>query len=190
MEDQTRPLDGTISKIPGKLDRLLCHCPILPKGVEDEILLIKHDIEEILAILSNLEDDHAIMVRCWRKEARELSYDMEDFIDQYEHADPGSLTFSIPRRMISQRLKRRTTLYMLREKLRRRLWMANKIREFSARVQELLQRHNPYNLGSIVGSTSRRCTGVRSASWHSTSCGDDNTLVGIVTLWTSLKSSS
>ncbi|KAF8661219.1 hypothetical protein HU200_057063 [Digitaria exilis] len=179
MEDQTRPLDGTISKIPGKLDRLLCLCPILPKGVEDEILLIKHDIEEILAILSNLEDDHAIMVRCWRKEARELSYDMEDFIDQYEHADPGSLTFSIPRRMITQRLKRRTTLYMLREKLRRRLWMANKIREFSARVQELLQRHNPYNLGSIVGSTSRRCTGVRSASWHSASCGDDNTLVGI-----------
>ncbi|KAF8711566.1 hypothetical protein HU200_029015 [Digitaria exilis] len=161
MEDQTRPLDGTISKIPGKLDRLLCHCPILPKGVEDEILLIKHDIEEILAILSNLEDDHAIMVRCWRKEARELSYDMEDFIDQYEHADPGSLTCSIPRRMITQRLKRRTTLYMLHEKLRRRLWMANKIREFSARVQELLQRHNLYNLGSIVGSTSRRCTGVR-----------------------------
>ncbi|XP_034580572.1 disease resistance protein RGA5 isoform X2 [Setaria viridis] len=179
MEDQTRPLDGTIWKLPGKLSRLLCHGCILPKGVENEIPLIKHDLEEILAILSNLDDDHAMMVRCWRKEVRELSYDIEDFINQYEHAKAGSWTGSIPRRKIIQRHNSRTTLYRLREKLRHRLWIANKIREFSVRSQEVLQRHSMYNLNSIAGSSSRRCAGAHFTSSHPTPCWDGNTPIGI-----------
>jgi hypothetical protein len=180
MEDQTRPLDGTIWNLPGKLSRLLCHGCILPKGVENEIPLIKHDLEEILAILSNLEGDHAMVVRCWRKEVRELSYDMEDFINQYEHAKvAGTWTGSICPRRIIQRHKSRTTLYRLREKLRHRLWIANKIREFSVRAQEVLQRHSMCNLDSIAGSSSRRRAGAHFTSSHHTPCWDGNTLVGI-----------
>ena len=41
-------------KIPGKLDRLLRHGCALPKGVADEIPLIKLDLEKIIAISSNL----------------------------------------------------------------------------------------------------------------------------------------
>ncbi|TVU04631.1 hypothetical protein EJB05_47757, partial [Eragrostis curvula] len=34
------------------------------------------------------------MVRCWTKEVRELWYDIDDFLDQYEHTARGSLTRS------------------------------------------------------------------------------------------------
>jgi len=115
MEAPTSPLDGTILKLPGKLDRLLRHGCALPKGVADEIPLIKLDLEKIIGISSNLqEDDHAMMVRCWRKEARELSYDMEDFLDQYEHAAAMNCARSIHGREITRRRKSKRSLPWIR----------------------------------------------------------------------------
>ncbi|KAK3129853.1 hypothetical protein QOZ80_6BG0485620 [Eleusine coracana subsp. coracana] len=109
-------------KLPGRLDELLQrYSHMLPNGAEDEIPLIKGDLEKIIAFLQKSEEDHAAaIVKCWTKEVRELSYDIEDFLDQ-------SKTPYLP------------------EKLRQRLWMANKIREFSERVQEALERHSMYN---------------------------------------------
>jgi hypothetical protein len=168
-------LDGTILKLPGMLDRLLHHGYTLPKGVADEIFLIKLDLNKIVAISSNLqEDDRAIMVRCWRKEVRELSYDMEDFVDQYEeHA--AAMTNGA--RKITRRRKSKSTLPWLGEKLRQRLWMSSKIRDFSVRVQEALERHKLYNLDAIAGSASTRCMDAY-PTWNSTPYGDDNTYVG------------
>ncbi|CAN6343633.1 unnamed protein product [Urochloa humidicola] len=176
----TNPLDGTIVNLPGKLDRLLSHGCALPKGVADEIPLIKHDVEEIMAISSNLEDDRAMMARCWRKEVRELSYDMEDFIDQYEHDAAVARARSIRGSKITQRRnKGKTNLPWIQEKLRQRLWTSNKIREFSMRVQEVLERHKLYNLDAIAGSASTRCTDAYSTSWSSTPYGEENAYVGI-----------
>ncbi|WVZ64474.1 hypothetical protein U9M48_013983, partial [Paspalum notatum var. saurae] len=185
MEPPTSPLDGTISKLPGKLDTLLrlCHGCLLPKGVEDEIPLIKGDLEKIVSILSNLQlqDDSAMMVRCWRKEVRELSYDMEDFVDEYEDAAARSWTTgSVPRRR--QRRSSKTVLPWLRQKLRQRLWMANKIREFSVRSQEALQRCSLNNLDAIVAgsaSSTRSTADTSSSSCNFTQCGGDNDYVGI-----------
>ncbi|CAN6352241.1 unnamed protein product [Urochloa humidicola] len=180
MEAPTSPLDGTIFKLPGKLDMLLRHGCALPKGVADEIPLFKHDLEEIMAISSNLEDDRAMMVRCWRKEVRELSYDMEDFVDQYEHAAAAARARSIRGSKITQRRnKSKTNLPWIREKLRQRLWMANKIREFSVRAQEILQRHSLYNLNAIAGSTGSRSTDAYSTSWSFTPYGEENAHAGI-----------
>ncbi|CAN6329719.1 unnamed protein product [Urochloa humidicola] len=180
MEAPTSPLDGTILKLPGKLDRLLHHGCALPKGVADEIPLIKHDLEKIMAISSNLEDDCAMMVRCWRKEVRELSYDTEDFVDQFEHA-AASVTrvISIRGRKITKRRKGKTTLPWIQEKLRQRLWMANKIKEFSARTQEILQRYKSYKLDAMAFSASAGCTDAYPTSWCATPCGEENTYVGI-----------
>ncbi|OEL27774.1 putative disease resistance RPP13-like protein 2 [Dichanthelium oligosanthes] len=179
MEAPTSPLDGAILKLPGKLDRLLRRGCTLPKGVADEIPLIKHDLEKIIAISSNLEDGHATMVRCWRKEVRELSYDMEDFVDQYEHATAVTCARSIHGRKITQPRKSKLTLPWLREKLRQRLWMANKIREFSLRTQEALERHSLYNLDAIAGfASTSRCTDAYSTSWSSTPSGEEKAYVG------------
>jgi hypothetical protein len=181
MEAPTSPLDGPILKLPWKLERLLRHGFILPKGVEDEIPLIKRDLGEIISILSNLDDHHTMKVSCWRKEVRELSYDMEDIVDQYEHASAVSLTGSVPCRKIIQKRKSKTTLFRPWKKLKQRLWMANKIREFSVRTQEALQRHRMYNLDAIAvsgsTSTSTRCT--CSNSSYSTPCGEEKAYVGI-----------
>ncbi|OEL17810.1 putative late blight resistance protein-like protein R1B-17 [Dichanthelium oligosanthes] len=149
--------------------------------------IIKRDLEEIIAILkgsasdSKLED-HAMMVSCWTKEVRELSYDIEDFVDQYEHAVVArSRSGPTPRRKMTRRPRSKTTPLGLHEKLRRRLWMANKLREFSLRTQEALQRHGIYSLGGISGTAfSSTSTDVSSSSsWHTAPFEDDDVHVGI-----------
>ncbi|XP_015698062.1 disease resistance protein RGA5-like isoform X2 [Oryza brachyantha] len=153
-------MEGAMLSLPGRLEQLLrLHGSMLPKGADDEIPLIKRDLEEIISILHRhsepkLEDD-AMVVRCWMKEARELSYDMEDCIDQYEHAAGSRTDLSGPN-IRRRKLSRRQRGSKIPQKLKQRLWMANKIREFSLRAQEALRRHamnNHNNLGST--STSR-----------------------------------
>ncbi|XP_020161815.1 disease resistance protein RGA5 isoform X2 [Aegilops tauschii subsp. strangulata] len=134
-------------RLPEKLDGLLSsHGQMLPRGVEEEIPLIKQDLEKMVAILQQHDDsgaeDCAMTAKCLAKEVRELSYDMEDSVDQYEQAATTS-------RWIAPRLKKhkfaRRRVTRLPEKLRWRLWMANKMREFSLRSQEALQRYSLFN---------------------------------------------
>ncbi|GJM99261.1 hypothetical protein PR202_ga16348 [Eleusine coracana subsp. coracana] len=171
-------------RLPGMLEGLLQrHGTTLPGGAEDEIPLIKRDLEEIITILKGLggAGRSKMAVSCWTKEVRELSYDMEDFIDEYEHVRSRS---SMPRRnrKVTWRPRRsNTTLpYWLHEQLRQRLWTANKIREFSVRAQEALRRHVIYQLGSITASTSgaRRADASSSSRLPATRLHDD-VLVGI-----------
>ena len=111
---------------------------------------------------------------------RELSYDMDDFADQYEHAAAMTCARSIRGREITRQRKSKKSLPWIREKLRQRLWMANKIREFSERAQEALERHRLYNLDAIAGSASFSCTDYAyPTSWNGTPCGEDKAYVGI-----------
>ncbi|KAF0896412.1 hypothetical protein E2562_024287 [Oryza meyeriana var. granulata] len=153
--------------LPGRLEELLLrHGSMLPKGADEEIPLIKRDLDEIISILHGHSEpkleDHAMVVRCWMKEVRELSYDIEDCIDQYEHTAGSRSGPNICRRKFSRR--RGNKIPWVPQKLKQRLWMANKIREFSLRTQEALQRHAMYNNLGGIASTSSTTRGDRSSS--------------------------
>uniref|UniRef100_A0ACD5XZ29 Uncharacterized protein n=1 Tax=Avena sativa TaxID=4498 RepID=A0ACD5XZ29_AVESA len=191
------PMEGPVSalvdamfRLPPKLDALLArHGHMLPRGAADEISLIKQDLEKMVAIILEHDEsgvqDRAMMVKCLTKEARELSYDMEDSVDQYEHA-AGTRRWRLSpcRKKYKVTRFRGKTTRLFPEKLKWRLWMANKIREFSMRSQEALQRYslfyhpdgNGISSSSSTASTSTRC-GPSFGSWHPTLYGEP---VGII----------
>uniref|UniRef100_A0A0E0BM92 mitogen-activated protein kinase kinase n=1 Tax=Oryza glumipatula TaxID=40148 RepID=A0A0E0BM92_9ORYZ len=174
-------MEGAVFNLPGRLDELLRrHCSILPKGAENEIPLIKQDLEEIISILHGhcsepKLEDHAMVVKCWMKEVRELSYDIEDCIDQYEecieqYEHITAARYYIRRHKFNRRHGNRLPPWVP-ERLKQRLWMANKIREFSLRVQEVIQRYAMYkNDLSGIASTASTTTIISdvssSSSWH------------------------
>ncbi|KAL5204615.1 hypothetical protein ABZP36_009486 [Zizania latifolia] len=153
MEDTTCAFGGAMVmlNLPERLDGLLSrHGSMLPKGAENEIPLIQQDLQEIISILHGRGEPqlerhgHSMTVRCWMTEVRELAYDMEDCIDLYEHAAAAGSNTTTRRRNITRRrwsTTRNKKIPWISEKLKQRLWMANKIREFSLRTQEALQRH-------------------------------------------------
>ncbi|KAG8090320.1 hypothetical protein GUJ93_ZPchr0011g28560 [Zizania palustris] len=153
-----------LMNLPGRLEGLLSsHGSILPKGAEHEIPLIQRDLQEIISILHGRREPqleghgHAMRVGCWITEVRELAYDLEDCIDLYEHAAAAGSNTIPRRRNITRRrwsATRSKRIPWISDKLKQRLWMANKIREFSLRTQEALQRHKMCdNLGGITITT-------------------------------------
>ncbi|XP_047047367.1 disease resistance protein RGA5-like [Lolium rigidum] len=187
MEAPVCALVDAMFRLPRKLNALLvCHGHMLPRGAADEISLIKQDLEKMVAILQEHGEsrvqDHAMMVKCLTKEARELTYDMEDSVDQYEHAAGTRRWILSPCRKNYKITRRREKTIRLPEKLKWRLWMASKIREFSMRSQEALQRYSLFNhpggngISSSTASTSTRCD-PSFGSWLPTPYGEP---VGII----------
>jgi hypothetical protein len=68
----------------GKLDLLLlAHQGCSSERIKEKVRLLKDDVEEISSYLDELleVEDPPPMAKCWMNEARNLSYDMEDYID-------------------------------------------------------------------------------------------------------------
>ncbi|KAL6846386.1 hypothetical protein ACP4OV_023834 [Aristida adscensionis] len=171
---------SSMVNLPGRLHGLLQrHGQMLPRGAAEEVLLIKRDVEEIISVLSELGEHRAMVARCWIKEVRELSYDMEDFLDLYEHGSSRSRTRSNPHREITKRCKSKEAQSWHHEKLRQRLWTVNKIREFSLRVQEALQRHGMYGIASTASAITCKEALSNNASRRSPTFGDGSVHVGI-----------
>ncbi|RCV18115.1 hypothetical protein SETIT_3G274600v2 [Setaria italica] len=134
---------GVVRSLPAKLERLLSpeadQWLRLRNGEKNKIRLLKHHLQELmdkyLVEPSNVEAP-ASAARCWVKEVRELSYDIDDFLDELTHG----LHSAAARKNLRSRVAR------LREDLSRSRWVACETARFRARLEDAIQRHKRYNL--------------------------------------------
>ncbi|CAN6355771.1 unnamed protein product [Urochloa humidicola] len=120
---------GVVQSLPAKLERLLSQEADngLRKKEKGKISPLKDNLQELidkyLMEPSEVETPTST-ARCWVKEVRELSYDIDDFLDELihgHHADPNN------RRRGSR-------------------WVADNSSQFKARLKDAIQRHKAYNL--------------------------------------------
>ncbi|PVH34422.1 hypothetical protein PAHAL_8G216700 [Panicum hallii] len=120
---------GVVQSLPAKLKRLLS--PEADHGLhkkdKDKIRLLKDHLQELIDkyLMEPSEvEAPASTARCWVKEVRELSYDIDDFLDELIHGHHADL----------KNLRRRSR------------WVADKVSQFRARLKDAIQRHKIYNL--------------------------------------------
>ncbi|XP_052137342.1 uncharacterized protein LOC127755707 [Oryza glaberrima] len=145
------PISSSLGAMPSlltKLGMLLDQGCRLPKRVKDRMQLLKGDLEEVgtyLEYLSKVDNPHLI-AKCWMKEVRELSFDIEDYI--YDIEDKIKFV-----RHVHQNSKTKFVCKINPLKIdgvpRRLKWnqqIANMISEFRIYVQEAIERYKRYDL--------------------------------------------
>ncbi|KAF7092700.1 hypothetical protein CFC21_095158 [Triticum aestivum] len=167
---------GAMRALVEKLDMLLLaysspqECS--SKRVKDGMHLLKDDLEEISSYLDELleVEDPPPMAMCWMNEARELSYDMEDYIDSLllcvppDHFNKNKKRKKNKKKIIKKRLKwHRQITYIAQVSehgvrtskrihvtvvppLPKKSKIAETISEFRIYVQEAIERHDRYKL--------------------------------------------
>nr|TKW02544.1 hypothetical protein SEVIR_8G248900v2 [Setaria viridis] len=78
--------------------------------------------------------------RCWVKEVRELSYDIDDFLDE--------LVYGLNATAASHK-DLRGKIAKVREDRSRSRWVADETTRFKSRLEEAIQRHKRYNLDKL-----------------------------------------
>nr|CAB3489656.1 unnamed protein product [Digitaria exilis] len=142
---------GAMGPVLRKLDLLLYH---LRKALRDGIELLKEDLQEIssaLVELSTLETP-TLRAKCWMAEARELSYLIEDFVDDmmWTRSDADSKVRSVCRH---RHRVGRVKIAQLPQKQRRGTRIA-RITQLRDLVRQASERHERYQLDA--GCTSSR----------------------------------
>ncbi|KAL6907902.1 hypothetical protein ACP4OV_002072 [Aristida adscensionis] len=129
-------LQGVIRSLPAKLQQLQSEPKhALRKEEKRSIRLLMNLVQELVDkyLMEPSEVEHpASTARCWVKEVRELSYDVDDFVDELAHA--GALH-------LQQNLRGNNI-----KKLRKGPRIGEEISRFRALVQEAIQRHKMYSL--------------------------------------------
>ncbi|CAL4962579.1 unnamed protein product [Urochloa decumbens] len=154
---------GAIGSLLRKVDLLLESseevngCRLRPhKGAKYGMHLLKDDLEEISSYVQDLSEleDPPLVAKCWMKEARELSYDIEDYIDRFVFS--GHVA-NIKARSGCRRISHIKIARLLEtnKKLIRRKRVAAMISDFrsNAQEQEAIERYKRYELDCC---TSRR----------------------------------
>ncbi|KAF7105573.1 hypothetical protein CFC21_106364 [Triticum aestivum] len=156
----------------------------LTKGVNDRSQLLKDDLKEICAYLEDLieVEDPPLAAKCWMKEAQELSYDIQDCIDNF--VPPESLGYKSDHKMthvkIPKRLKwqkhieyaapdvsghfiSKTICADVIRAPRKLKWyqqMVEKVSEFRIYAGEAIQRYERYQLHCCSTSAARRFSAI------------------------------
>ncbi|KAI4974309.1 hypothetical protein ZWY2020_047589 [Hordeum vulgare] len=169
---------GSMRPLVEKLDKLLDpaqeYYRKLPKRIKEGMHLLKDDLEVISSYFDELSEveDPPPMAMCWMNEARDLSYDMEDYINNLLFVPPDSFI----KKKKKKRKRRRRKKMMIKKRLK---WykqvaftvqvsehgiktskiihvntprlpskpnIAENISEFRIYVQEAIERHDRYKL--------------------------------------------
>uniref|UniRef100_A0ACD5XCK4 Uncharacterized protein n=2 Tax=Avena sativa TaxID=4498 RepID=A0ACD5XCK4_AVESA len=129
---------GVMNSLLGKLTTLMGDEYRKLKGVQNKVMSLLEEFSSMNALLVKLAgmDELDVQAKVWRDQVRDMSYDIEDCIDDFMHdlevkgATTGFLKKSV------ERLK----------KLKVRHQIANKIKGIEARVLEVHARRLRYNL--------------------------------------------
>ncbi|CAD6211566.1 unnamed protein product [Miscanthus lutarioriparius] len=84
--------EGAVKTLLGKLGSVLAQQNQLVGGVRGELQYIKDELESMNAFLQNLAtaNSHGVQVKIWMKQVREMAYDAEDCVDEFQHHFGGS----------------------------------------------------------------------------------------------------
>nr|UBY07470.1 NBS-LRR disease resistance protein [Dasypyrum villosum] len=163
---------GAMRPLIKKLDMLLAPAQeysSLRERIKDVLHLLKHDVEEISSYLDELTEveDPPPMAKCWMNEARDLSYDMEDYINSLLFVPPDHSIKKKKKRkkkmVIKKRLKWCKQIVFTRQasehgiktskiihvnvpRLPSKPKVAKIILQFRIYVQEAIERHDKYRL--------------------------------------------
>uniref|UniRef100_M8CTR1 mitogen-activated protein kinase kinase n=1 Tax=Aegilops tauschii TaxID=37682 RepID=M8CTR1_AEGTA len=141
---------GAMRPLIGKLDMLLLRdAPqkCCSKRIKDRMRLLKDDVQKISSYLDELSEveDPPPMAMCWMNEARDLSYDMEDYVDSLLFVPPEDPSLFANNIKATRSLRK----WFSRVKTSQtQVISAGTLSEFRRYVQEAIQRHQRYNLHS------------------------------------------
>ncbi|XP_015698182.1 disease resistance protein RGA5-like [Oryza brachyantha] len=133
-------LTGVMTSVIIKLSALLGEEYTKLKGLQREVEFMKDELSSINALLQRLAEEGSVLdVQTeWRNQVREMSYDIEDCIDDFMHRlhRIGIAEAAGPVHRVAQRLKA----------LRVRRRIANQIQELKARIEDASKRRMRYKL--------------------------------------------
>lgn len=154
---------GSMGSLIGKLDMLLgeaseddpsdpFHWLRLRLGFKDGVALVhllRKDLEEISTNLEDLSEveDPPLTAKCWMKEVRELSYDIEDYIDSFVRPARNSNITTRPRSRSNSisKISHVELAHLPKKKLANKR-ASNKISDFIIRAHDAKERYKRYEL--------------------------------------------
>uniref|UniRef100_A0A8R7UPD5 Disease resistance protein RPP13 n=2 Tax=Triticum urartu TaxID=4572 RepID=A0A8R7UPD5_TRIUA len=137
---------GVVNPLIGKLTELLGEEYRKLTGVRRQAMFLKDELSSMKALLDKLElvDKLDPQAKDWRDHVREMSYDMENCIDDFMHDLEGADGKKGFVRKMAQRLRR----------LGRRHQIANQIEELKIRAIEENARRQRYKIDDSIHSSS------------------------------------
>lgn len=137
-------LSSVLGKLPALVER---QCNNSFKGVNEEILTMKPELQSMNALLLKLADmdDLDIQVKEWRNQIRELSYDIEDCIDDFIHQMDGGSS-RVHKGFFQKSIHKLRTLGARNE-------IADQILKLKARVDDASERQKRYNFNGTISSS-------------------------------------
>ncbi|CAM0146378.1 unnamed protein product [Urochloa decumbens] len=129
---------GAMNSLLGKLATLMGKEYSKLKGVRKEVASLHDEFNSMKALLDKLADmdELDIQVKEWRNQVKDMSYDIEDCIDDFMH--------HIGKNVVTTGFVKKTA--QLPKKLRVRHQIASKIQEIKIRVKDASERHMRYKL--------------------------------------------